>query len=157
LVSLHPHKDLSNIIQWLGWFLTAFGTGLLIHLKIDTSTTAYVFLSLISGFGYGILYYAMSFAVQALAFDEDLPLAGAMFSFLRSLGQTLGVAIGGNIFQNVLKSKINTDSLLSTYGKADSWSKDASALGLFIKALPIGQQTLREALVKVYVDSLRIV
>jgi hypothetical protein len=99
----------------------------------------------------------MSFAVQALAFDEDLPLAGAMFSFLRSLGQTLGVAIGGNIFQNVLKSKINTDSLLSTYGKADSWSKDASALGLFIKALPIGQQTLREALVKVYVDSLRIV
>jgi hypothetical protein len=45
----------------------------------------------------------MSFAVQAPAFDGDLPLAGAMFSFLRSLGQTLGVAIGGNIFQNILK------------------------------------------------------
>lgn len=103
LVSLHPHKDLSNIIQWPGWFLEVFGIGLLIHLKIDTSTTVYVFLSLISGFGCGIFYYAMSFAVQAPAFDGDLPLAGAMFSFLRSLGQTLGVAIGGNIFQNILK------------------------------------------------------
>jgi hypothetical protein len=80
-----------------------------------------------------------------------------MFSFFRSLGQTLGVAIGGNIFQNILKSKINKDPLLLTYGKADSWSKDASALVLFIKALPISQQTLSIALVKVYVDSLRIV
>jgi hypothetical protein len=91
----------------------------------------------------------MSFTVQAPAFDEDLPFAGAMFSSFRTLGQTLGVAIGGNIFQNILKSKINKDPLLSTYGKADFWSKDASALVLFVKALPIGRQTLREASVKV--------
>jgi hypothetical protein len=80
LVSLDSHKALSNIIQWLGWFLAAFGTGLLINLEIDTSITAYIFLSLISGFGYGILYPARSFTVQAPAFDEDLPFAGAMFS-----------------------------------------------------------------------------
>jgi hypothetical protein len=149
LVSLDSHKALSNIIQWLGWFLAAFGTGLLINLEIDTSITAYIFLSLISGFGYGILYPARSFTVQAPAFDEDLPFAGAMFSSSGTLWQTLGVAIGGNIFQNILKSKINKDPLLSAYGKADFWSKDASALVLFVKALPIGQQTLREALVKV--------
>jgi hypothetical protein len=57
----------------------------------------------------------MFFVVHAPACDEDRPFTGAMFAFFHSFGQTLGVTIGGNIFQNILKSKTNKDPLLSTY------------------------------------------
>jgi hypothetical protein len=133
------------------------GTGFLVYLQEETTTVSWVILCLIPGLGYGILYPAMSFAVQAPASNSDLPFAAAMFSFFRSLGQTLGVAIGGVIFQNTLKYKIENDPTLSDYGKADDWSKDASALVQVISAVPAGQRSLREGLVHAYVDALRIV
>ena len=53
-----------------------------------------------------MLFSAQGFAAQASASNADLPFAGAMYSFFRAFGQTLGVAISGVIFQNVLKKKI---------------------------------------------------
>jgi hypothetical protein len=130
------------------------GTGMLILLKEDAETTMWVVLCLIPGFGYGILYPSMSFAVQAPASDEDLPFAAAMFSFFRSLGQTLGVAIGGVVFQNTLLVKTKENPLLAA-GRTDVWSMNASALVEFIKSLSDGSEQLKEALINVYVDSLR--
>ena len=98
----------------------------------------------------------MSFAVQVPASDEDLPFAGAMFSFFRSFGQMLGVAIGGVIFQNSLKSNINRDLNLSNLGEADKWSKDASAMVVYIKSLPL-DSVLRRGFMQSYVDSLRAI
>jgi len=97
----------------------------------------------------------MSFAVQAPQSDDDLPFAAAMFSFFRSLGQTLGVAIGGVVFQNALKWKIAHDPVLSIYGKAEEWSKDASAMVEVIRNLPAAQIHLKNGLIGVYMDSLK--
>lgn len=111
---------------------------------------------LLPGIGYGMLYPAMSFAVQAPSSNEDLPFAAAMFSFFRSLGQTLGVAIGGVIFQNSLKYKITNDPVLSDYNKADDWSKDASALVEVIRNIPPGQRSLKMGLSNAYADALQV-
>jgi MFS family permease len=73
---------------WIGWLLTSLGTGLICFLGVNTSTVDWVFLNLVPGLGIGLLYSAMSFAVQASAQSagEDSGFAIAMFSFFRSLG-----------------------------------------------------------------------
>ncbi|TGO53991.1 hypothetical protein BCON_0114g00020 [Botryotinia convoluta] len=46
-----------------------------------------------SGIGMGLLYPAMSLAIQASAPQEDAATAAGLFTFFRALGQTVGVAI----------------------------------------------------------------
>ncbi|GME22365.1 putative mfs multidrug transporter [Neofusicoccum parvum] len=136
---------------WSGWFLTTFGLGLLIYLDVDTPIVSWIFLNLVSGIGTGILFPSMSMAVQAASSAEDQSSAVTMFAFLRALGQTLGVAIGGVIFQNQIKKKLMTFPLLAP--NATALSKDASGLVEIIKAMPAGEQ--REQLKVAYVFGLR--
>ena len=141
---------------WIGWFLTTFGMGLLIYLKAYTNTASWVSISLVAGSGMGILFSAQGFAAQASVSNADLPFAGAMYSFFRAFGQTIGVAISGVIFQNTFKKKL----LDTAYAvNADSWSKDASALVGVVKAMSVvGEEgILKAVLVRIYVDSLRTV
>jgi hypothetical protein len=72
--------------------------------------------------------------VQASATNEDQAYAANMFSFLRAFGQTVGVAVGGVIFQNQAKRKMLTYPLLAD--KATEYSQDAAGLVEIIKALP---------------------
>ncbi|TGO12882.1 hypothetical protein BTUL_0080g00020 [Botrytis tulipae] len=78
---------------WLGWALTAFGCGMLYLLDVGTPVATWVFLMLGSGIGMGLLYPAMSLAIQASAPQEDAATAAGLFTFFRALGQTVGVAI----------------------------------------------------------------
>ncbi|RYN19312.1 hypothetical protein AA0112_g11163 [Alternaria arborescens] len=57
-----------------------------------------------------------------------------MFTFLRALGQTFGVTIGGIIFQSMLEKKMLSIPLLSD--RAKEYSKDAVGLVQIIKAMP---------------------
>ncbi|TGO37839.1 hypothetical protein BHYA_0088g00370 [Botrytis hyacinthi] len=91
---------------WLGWALTAFGCGMLYLLDVGTPVVAWVFLMLGSGIGMGLLYPAMSLAIQASAPQEDAATAAGLFTFFRALGQTVGVAIGGGIFQNRMLAEL---------------------------------------------------
>ena len=142
---------------WAGWFLTTLGVGLLILLDSSTPTVSWIFLNLVSGLGIGLLYPAMSFAVQASASNADLPSAAAMFSFFRSLGQTLGVAVGGVIFQNRMEHNLDSYPLLAPHARA--YSNDASALVQTIISLGKTPQELKmkEQLVESYVQALRVV
>jgi len=45
------------------------------------------------------LFPALQTQLQAASQPKNLAFAVSMFSFFRGLGQTLGIAIGGNIFQ----------------------------------------------------------
>jgi fucose permease len=73
---------------WIGWLFTTVGAGILCLLGVKTSTGEWIFLNLVAGAGIGILYSALSFAVQAsaAASGEDPGLAIAILSFFRSLG-----------------------------------------------------------------------
>ncbi|KAF2663020.1 MFS general substrate transporter [Lophiostoma macrostomum CBS 122681] len=138
---------------WSGWFLTTFGMGLLILLKTNTSTVAWIFLNLVGGIGTGMLFPAMAITVQAAATSADQAYASNMFSFMRAFGQTVGVAIGGVIFQNQMKKKMLTYPLLAD--KAAEYSNDAAGLVQIIKAMPEG--LMKTQLKDSYADSLKYI
>ena len=138
---------------WAGWFLTTLGMGILIYLKVETTTVQWIFMNLVAGLGTGILFPSMAIAVQASSTNENQAYAASMFSFMRAFGQTLGVAIGGVIFQNQMKKKLLTFPLLAD--KAAEYSKDASGLVQIIKAMPAGDA--KHQLLVSYTDALRYV
>ncbi|PQE32818.1 mfs multidrug transporter protein [Rutstroemia sp. NJR-2017a WRK4] len=141
---------------WFGWALSTLGLGLLILLKESTSTVSWIFITLVPGIGFGCLFSAQGFAAQASASSEDLPFAGAMYSFFRAFGQTVGVAISGVIFQNTFKKKI----LNTAYaGHALEWSKDASAFVQIVKTWSNAgaEGEMKVVVIRAYVESLRMV
>src|SRR5579859_7579643 len=85
---------------WIGWVITLISCGLFILLSPETTTAVRVGYLLLMGVGTGILFPALQFAAQAGQPDDDVAIATSTFVFLRSFGQTFGVAIGGVIFQN---------------------------------------------------------
>jgi MFS family permease len=139
--------------NWAGWFLATLGSGLLIMLKPNTSTVAWIFLNLVGGIGTGMLFPAMALAVQASAAVKDQAYAANMFSFFRAFGQTLGVAIGGVIFQNQMRKKMLTFPLLADM--AGECSKDAAGLVQIIKEMPAG--AMKEQLRESYTDALKYI
>ncbi|KAJ8060209.1 hypothetical protein OCU04_010552 [Sclerotinia nivalis] len=126
---------------WLGWAMTAFGCGMLYLLDVGTPVVAWIFLMLGSGIGMGLLYPAMSLAIQASAPPEDAATAAGLFTFFRAFGQTVGVAIGGVIFQNRMLSELRAipdfTILAAQFGYTlDKVVVDAVALIPLINALP---------------------
>jgi Major Facilitator Superfamily len=139
---------------WTGWVLTTTGMGLLWLLDVHTSIPAFIFLNLVSGLGTGILFPSMAFAIQASATNADLAFAVAMFSFFRAFGQSVGVAVGGVIFQNTMQKKLMRFPDLVPF--AVEYSRDASSLVQVINAMP-SSNPMRAEIVQSYADSLKIV
>lgn len=135
---------------WGGWTLMILGTGILMLLDVPTTTVAWIFLNLPVGIGAGMLYPSLSFVVQAATADEHIASAVAMYSFFRQLGQTLGVAIGGVVFQNQMRIKLLALPTLAAY--ADDYSRDASALVQILRAMPDSPD--RDLLVQTYCNAL---
>jgi hypothetical protein len=81
-----------------------------------------------------------------------LPLDYSLFFFWEKLGQTLGVAIGGSIFQNYMKKRLAQYPTFESV--AEIYSKDAAALVKTIKAM--SQTPERRELVESYVYGLRV-
>jgi hypothetical protein len=77
----------------------------------------------------------------------------AFYSFIRGLGQAIGVAISGVIFQNVLRQKL--DGLPAFAPVADQYSRDATIVVGIINAMPDGRD--KDDLVQAYSDSLRMI
>ncbi|MCJ1366609.1 hypothetical protein MMC16_005738 [Acarospora aff. strigata] len=139
---------------WAGWILTTLGCGLLYLLDVNTTTAAWIFLNLVVGLGTGMLFPSMQFAIQAASSNADLAFAVSMFTFSRSFGQALGVAIGGVIFQNQMRSHLQTYPSLAPH--ATAYSRDASSLVQIVHNMPIGNPDRRD-LVQSYADALKTV
>jgi predicted MFS family arabinose efflux permease len=63
-------------------------------------------MSLVFGVGNDMLLSAINFGIQTLVRTEDAGRAVSMYTFMRSLGMAIGVAVGGTVFQNVMTYKI---------------------------------------------------
>ncbi|KAJ6103473.1 hypothetical protein N7486_005900 [Penicillium sp. IBT 16267x] len=138
---------------WLGWTVSTIGLGLMCLIKVETSTYGWILLNLVPGLGLGILFPSLGYAVQASAEPDHLAIAVAMFSFFRALGQAIGVAIGGVIFQNQMFKNLLKYPALAPM--ASAYSQDASGLVQVIKSMADGATKLH--LKEAYTDSLRIV
>lgn len=138
---------------WIGWAFATLGTGLQVLMSVNTSMPAWIFINLIPGIGTGMLFPSTMFGVQAATPSKDISSAIALFTFFRSFGQAVGVAIGGVIFQNQIKKQILSHPLIA--GNANEWASDASALVNVIKAMADGPA--KEQLKESYADALKIV
>lgn len=91
---------------WLGWAITIASTGLLILLDVDIRVYAWVFVFVFSGLGHGLILTSLNFSVQAMADTPNVAYAAAMYTFTRTFGMCIGVAVGGAVFQNELKKQL---------------------------------------------------
>ncbi|KAJ6115785.1 hypothetical protein N7523_006202 [Penicillium sp. IBT 18751x] len=137
---------------WGGLALSTIGFGLLCLLRVNTSIPAWIFLDLVSGIGLGMVVPAVAFAVQASAPPQLVPLAITLSTFFRSFGQSLGVAIGGAIFENRVKLALSAYPHLTEF--ASRYGRDAFGV---IPLLQTADQTTTYEIRSAYVESLRVV
>ncbi|KAI4721514.1 putative MFS transporter [Aureobasidium sp. EXF-10727] len=142
-----------RVVTHIGWATTTLGLGVVCLLDVDTSVARWVFLSLVPGIGLGILYTSLSFVNQAASSDTEMAFAVTLFVFFRTLGQCLGVAIGGAIFQNRMFANLRESS--ATASEASRLARDAVQLVEHIKTLSEG--TEKTILLEAFVNSLRAV
>jgi hypothetical protein len=138
---------------WGGWMLCTFGAGLILLLKPETTIPQWIFLNLPIGLGAGMLYPAMALAIQAACVPGLNGQAAAFFSFIRGLGQSVGVAISGVVFQNVFRRKLLEIPMFENV--ADAYSRDATIVVGVINGMLEGPE--RRELVRAYCDALKII
>lgn len=138
---------------WVGWALTTLGAGLLLLLEPGTSTVAWIFLNIPIGIGTGMLFPAMALSIQAASEPAHNGEAAAFFSFMRTFGQAVGVAVSGVIFQNVFRRKLL--ALPHFAFVADKFSKEATTVVEIIKKMEPSPQ--RSELVDAYNSSLKAI
>ncbi|RMZ85099.1 hypothetical protein DV738_g70, partial [Chaetothyriales sp. CBS 135597] len=143
-----------NRYRWCiyaGWAMTTLGCGLLVLLDVDTTIAQFIFINIVPGIGLGLLFPSLQFQLQAASSSKDVAFAVAMFSFFRAFGQTLGVAIGGVIFQNQMTHKLRAYPHFAAI--ASELAQDATALVYIIQGTPAGQD--KSDLLTAYNGSIR--
>jgi hypothetical protein len=140
---------------WAGWAITLTACGLFTLFSPTSSTGERVGYMILMGVGTGILFPSLQFAAQAGQPDEDVGFATSTFVFIRSLGQTFGVALGGVIFQNQWDKNLAKDlangSLPATFNIPGN---EAEGAVLFLKQLA---PEVLETAKYLYSDSLRAI
>jgi hypothetical protein len=142
-----------RVVTWVGWIASTLGLGVMILLDVDTSVVKWLFITLTTGVGLGLLYTSLAIINQAAASEENMPFAISLFIFARCMGQCLGVAISGTIFQNQMRQNLLNTSTLAD--RAVEYSRDASSIVAILRFMPDDQA--KTDLIQAYADSLKIV
>ncbi|BFZ62213.1 hypothetical protein YB2330_003296 [Saitoella coloradoensis] len=90
---------------WAGTVVQIIGTGLIITLDENSSLAKRVLYLMIAGLGTGPNFQSMLIAIHATIDKKDIATATATYAFTRSLGATIGIAVGGVVFQNTLSAR----------------------------------------------------
>ncbi|KAK4446225.1 major facilitator superfamily domain-containing protein [Podospora aff. communis PSN243] len=90
----------------LGWIISCVGCGLFGLFNQDTSTLVWGMVLATFGIGQGVLLTSVNVGIQAISRDGDEGRGAAMYAFIRTLGMSIGLAIGGTAFQNVMAGEL---------------------------------------------------
>ncbi|EXJ84231.1 hypothetical protein A1O3_04898 [Capronia epimyces CBS 606.96] len=93
---------------WLGMTLLTFGNGLYVWLDATSSLGSIVAFEIIAGLGTGLLFDPPLIGLQALVSQDDTATATATLGFMRGIGVSLSIVIGGVIFQNGMHLRSST-------------------------------------------------
>lgn len=137
---------------WSGWAITILGTGLLHLLDRHSTVPQWIFLNLPVGIGTGMVFPASALAIQAACSPRLNADAAAFFSFLRTFGQSLGVAVSGTVFQNAFRNQL--EDMPEFAPRAGELSREATMVVGLIKGMPDGEP--KEKLMDAYNEGLRI-
>lgn len=100
----------------------------------------FIFLNVPVAIGTGMAFTSISLKIQAAGQPQDTAHFVTFYSFIRVLRQSLGVAVGGVIFQNQIQKKLNKYLLLAPFTK--EYSKDATVLVSLIQGIEAGIEKL---------------
>ena len=85
--------------------------GCLITWNVDSPVTTWAAVSVFAGIGHGLNISSQNVASQAIARPGDEAQAAGMYVFCRSFGMAIGVALGGNTFENVVLTRLRHHGL----------------------------------------------
>ncbi|CAG8364604.1 unnamed protein product [Penicillium salamii] len=139
---------------WIGWATTTTGVGLLYLLNTDTAVYIWVLINLVVGLGTGSLFTSTNLAIQANKESHEMSHALGFFAFFRTLGQSIGVAIGGTTFDNIFRQKMQENPALTALTK--ELGTGAASLVQSMKGIPEDDPRKPE-LIQVYANALRMV
>lgn len=138
---------------WIGFAISILATGLFIGLLTErTATAVWAVLLSLFGLGMGMILSSVNVSVQAIVDAEDAGAAAAAYAFMRSVGMTLGVAIGGTVFQNLLMNRL-VDLGLNT-SEATDVARNSEAFVAQLEAMAPDDPT-RRLIVEGYVSGFR--
>jgi MFS family permease len=141
-----------KIINCIAWMIATLGLGVMILLDVDTTIPQWIFLTLCTGIGLGILYTSLAFINQSASDDASMAFAVSFFVFARLIGQCIGVAICGVVFQNQMRAHLL--AIPSPADQAGEYSRDASSLVTELRGMD--DPVKRAHLVSAYAESLQI-
>lgn len=95
-------------IMWAGMGLLTIGVGLLIHLDAKSPLSQVIGFQIVGGLGSGLMFEPPLIAVQAHVSQDDTATATATFAFVRNLGNSISVVVGGVLFQNGMQLRAPT-------------------------------------------------
>ena len=104
-VVIHQTGRFREII-WTGLLMLVVGMGLYIDFDRTSSIGEIIGFELIMGLGCGMLFEAPMIAVQTMASQADTASATATIGLIRNIATSMGIVIGGVIFQNGMDHKI---------------------------------------------------
>ncbi|KAI4166705.1 MAG: hypothetical protein LQ343_007828 [Gyalolechia ehrenbergii] len=120
----------------IAWAITTFGFGLLYLLDPTTSIPAFIFLNVPVAIRTGMAFTSISLGAQAAGRPQDAGHAITFYSFVRVIGQSLGVGVGEVVLQNQVRKNLNKYPLLAP--SAMEYSRDFTVVVRFIHNIEPG-------------------
>jgi hypothetical protein len=114
---------------WSGFSFAIVAHGLLILLDAHLEARRWIPIFLLLGFGHGQIIMALVICIQAAVNPKDAAHAAATYTFARTAGMCVGVAMGGSIFQNAFSNYLH-DLAIPTSG-----SNNAEAFAATLESL----------------------
>lgn len=133
-------------VGYIGWVLTTLGMGILVLLDYKSTVGDFIGINIPVGLGIGVAFVILNNSVMSPNPPERHGQAAAVLSFLRTLGQAFGAAIGGSVFSNQMASQVGKYPELAAYSNANN----AIALVEVIRKLP---ESSTKTLLKKCVDN----
>ncbi|KAI1842474.1 hypothetical protein JX266_011369 [Neoarthrinium moseri] len=94
-------------LLWVGSICLCVGYGLFVSFTTQASTAQIVGYQLIGGVGSGLLFETPIIAIQSHVKQENVATATATLSFIRNVGITLSVVVGGSLFQSSMNQRVD--------------------------------------------------
>jgi MFS family permease len=108
---------------WCGLVIATVGTGLLSLLDVDSPRGKVIGFLFVFGFGLGCSSQTTLLSIQNAAQPKDIAVATTCFTFFRTIGSVLGVAIVGTVFNNSLRT--NLKGLIEAHPEISSVTTDS--------------------------------
>ncbi|CAK3787075.1 Major facilitator superfamily domain, general substrate transporter [Lecanosticta acicola] len=119
-----------KLVVLIAWAILAMGMGVLTLLDRDTSVLVWIFLGIPGGFGFGMVLPALTVAFTAPVREEHMAIASGLSPYTRAIGQSIGIAVGNSMVQNLLKNRLSSSATKVLSANADLISKNMASQDL---------------------------